>query len=154
VSHRSGRRPDRRDGRGDRDPVHLESPRAPPCGARSRRRTGGGTWSAADAPLALASAQPFRRSGHRLADATMRKRIQSRAHSDSAGTECAVTVFALRDWRRGRDNEEDAMGLMDVVNDALAGSRGQAQPGATSGGGMSPITMAMLGLLAYKALAG
>lgn len=50
------------------------------------------------------------------------------------------------------------MGLLDVVNGVLAGPRGQVQPQpsqpASSGGGMSPITMALLGLLAYKAFKG
>jgi uncharacterized protein YidB (DUF937 family) len=48
------------------------------------------------------------------------------------------------------------MGLLDVINGVLAGPRGQAQqqqPGAGQGG-MSPITMAVLGVLAYKALKG
>jgi uncharacterized protein YidB (DUF937 family) len=44
------------------------------------------------------------------------------------------------------------MGLMDVLNGMQNGPRGQRNPGASSGGGMSPITMAVLGLLAYKAL--
>ncbi len=46
------------------------------------------------------------------------------------------------------------MGLLDVINGMLNGPRGQrqSQPGAK--GGMSPITMAILGLLAYKALKG
>ena len=41
------------------------------------------------------------------------------------------------------------MGLLDVLNGMRNGPRGQ-QP-ASGGGGMSPITMAVLGLLAYKA---
>jgi uncharacterized protein YidB (DUF937 family) len=41
------------------------------------------------------------------------------------------------------------MGLLDVLNGMRNGPRGQ-QP-AAGGGGMSPITMAVLGLLAYKA---
>jgi uncharacterized protein YidB (DUF937 family) len=45
------------------------------------------------------------------------------------------------------------MGLLDVVNGVLAGPRGQPQPGAAQGG-MSPITMAVIGVLAYKALKG
>src|SRR5690348_11323812 len=47
------------------------------------------------------------------------------------------------------------MGLLDVVNGMLAGPRGQVQeqPGASSGG-MSPIAMALMGLLAYKAFKG
>jgi uncharacterized protein YidB (DUF937 family) len=40
------------------------------------------------------------------------------------------------------------MGLMDVLNGMQNGPRGQATPGR---GGMSPMTMALLGLLAYKA---
>jgi uncharacterized protein YidB (DUF937 family) len=40
------------------------------------------------------------------------------------------------------------MGLMDILNGMQNGPRGQTTPGK---GGMSPITMAMLALLAYKA---
>lgn len=43
------------------------------------------------------------------------------------------------------------MGLMDVLNGMQNGPRGQRDPGT---GGMSPITMAILGLLAYKAIKG
>lgn len=43
------------------------------------------------------------------------------------------------------------MGLMDVLNGMQNGPRGQTEPGK---GGMSPITMAILGLLAYKAIKG
>jgi uncharacterized protein YidB (DUF937 family) len=47
------------------------------------------------------------------------------------------------------------MGLLDILNGMQNGPRGQPQPGtSSSGGGMSPITMALLGLLAYKALQG
>ena len=49
------------------------------------------------------------------------------------------------------------MGLIDVLNGMQNGPRGQRNPSATpsSGtGGMSPITMAILGLLAYKAMKG
>jgi uncharacterized protein YidB (DUF937 family) len=42
------------------------------------------------------------------------------------------------------------MSLLDVLNGMQHGPRGQSQPGA--GGGMSPMTMALLGLLAYKAV--
>jgi uncharacterized protein YidB (DUF937 family) len=45
------------------------------------------------------------------------------------------------------------MGLMDVLNGMKNGPRGQVGPGATSGG-MSPLTMGLLALLAYKALKG
>lgn len=41
------------------------------------------------------------------------------------------------------------MGLMDILNGMQNGPRGQTQPGK---GGMSPMTMAILALLAYKAL--
>lgn len=43
------------------------------------------------------------------------------------------------------------MGLLDVLNGMQNGPRGQRTPGAGSGG-MSPITMAVLGLIAYKAI--
>jgi uncharacterized protein YidB (DUF937 family) len=43
------------------------------------------------------------------------------------------------------------MGLLDVLNGMQNGPRGQRGP-SSSGGGMSPLTMAVLGLLAYKAL--
>ncbi|MGA8561319.1 MAG: hypothetical protein WB685_18080, partial [Pseudolabrys sp.] len=47
------------------------------------------------------------------------------------------------------------MGLIDVLNGMQNGPRGQRDPSATSSsGGMSPITMAILGLLAYKATKG
>src|SRR5262245_26397659 len=43
------------------------------------------------------------------------------------------------------------MGLLDVLNGMQNGPRGQSDP---SKGGMSPLTMALIGLLAYKALKG
>ena len=43
------------------------------------------------------------------------------------------------------------MGLLDVLNGMQNGPRGQRDPNQSSGG-MSPITMAILGLLAYKAV--
>ena len=42
------------------------------------------------------------------------------------------------------------MGLLDIFNGMQNGPRG----GRSTGGGMSPITMALLGLLAYKAVKG
>jgi uncharacterized protein YidB (DUF937 family) len=47
------------------------------------------------------------------------------------------------------------MGLMDVLNGMQNGPHGRPAPSTgtgTASGGMSPITMAILGLLAYKAL--
>jgi len=46
------------------------------------------------------------------------------------------------------------MGLMDILNGMQNGPRGQRQPpsSAPQSGGMSPIMMALLGLLAYKAV--
>jgi uncharacterized protein YidB (DUF937 family) len=45
------------------------------------------------------------------------------------------------------------MGLLDILNGMQNGPRGRRQPDSGSGGGgMSPLTMALLGLLAYKAL--
>jgi uncharacterized protein YidB (DUF937 family) len=51
------------------------------------------------------------------------------------------------------------MGLLDILNGMQNGPRGQRQPSsvdssAGKGGGMSPIMIALLGLLAYKALKG
>jgi uncharacterized protein YidB (DUF937 family) len=43
------------------------------------------------------------------------------------------------------------MGLLDVLNGMQNGPHGQREPSSSSGG-MSPITMAVLGLLAYKAV--
>jgi uncharacterized protein YidB (DUF937 family) len=43
------------------------------------------------------------------------------------------------------------MGLLDVLNGMTQGPRGPSTP-SQSGGGMSPITMASLGLLAWKAV--
>jgi hypothetical protein len=45
------------------------------------------------------------------------------------------------------------MGLADILTGVMHGPRGQRQP-SSGGGGMSPIMMALLGLLAYKALKG
>ena len=42
------------------------------------------------------------------------------------------------------------MGLLDVINGMQQGPRGPSTPSSQSGGGMSPITMAILGLLAWK----
>ena len=44
------------------------------------------------------------------------------------------------------------MGLLDVLNGMQQGPRGPSNPGAQSSGGMSPLTMAILGLLAWKAV--
>ena len=50
------------------------------------------------------------------------------------------------------------MGLLDILNGMQNGPRGQRQPSgvdtSAKGGGMSPILMALLGLVAYKALKG
>jgi uncharacterized protein YidB (DUF937 family) len=49
------------------------------------------------------------------------------------------------------------MGLIDVLNGMQNGPRGERNPSATpnsGSGGMSPITMAILGLLAFKAMKG
>lgn len=45
------------------------------------------------------------------------------------------------------------MGLLDILSSMQNGPRGQGQPGTGgSGSGMSPLTMALMGLLAYKAM--
>ncbi|HLZ03046.1 MAG TPA: YidB family protein [Bradyrhizobium sp.] len=43
------------------------------------------------------------------------------------------------------------MGLLDVINGMQQGPRGSSTPSTQSSGGMSPMTMAILGLLAWKA---
>jgi uncharacterized protein YidB (DUF937 family) len=48
--------------------------------------------------------------------------------------------------------QERTMGLFDVLNGMQNGPRGPSNPSAQSGGGMSPMTMAILGLLAWKAV--
>jgi uncharacterized protein YidB (DUF937 family) len=47
--------------------------------------------------------------------------------------------------------QEVTMGLLDVLNGMQNGPRGPSDPNAKSGG-MSPVTMAILALLAYKAV--
>jgi uncharacterized protein YidB (DUF937 family) len=47
---------------------------------------------------------------------------------------------------------EAVMGLMDVINGMQNGPHGARTPTSKSSGGMSPMTTAVLGLLAYKAL--
>jgi uncharacterized protein YidB (DUF937 family) len=44
------------------------------------------------------------------------------------------------------------MGLLDVINGMQQGPRGPSTPSSQSSGGMSPMTMAILGLLAWKAV--
>jgi uncharacterized protein YidB (DUF937 family) len=46
------------------------------------------------------------------------------------------------------------MGLLDILNGMQNGPRGNRPPSGSSSGGMSPIMIALLGLLAYKALKG
>jgi uncharacterized protein YidB (DUF937 family) len=48
--------------------------------------------------------------------------------------------------------QEMTMGLLDILNGMQNGPRGPSNPGADDKGGMSPITMAILALLAYKAV--
>jgi uncharacterized protein YidB (DUF937 family) len=44
------------------------------------------------------------------------------------------------------------MGLLDVLNGMQNGPRGPSRPSEQSGGGMSPMTMAILALLAWKGI--
>ena len=53
---------------------------------------------------------------------------------------------------RAGTREERTMGLLDVLNGMQNGPRGPSNPSAQAGGGMSPLTMAILALLAYKAV--
>jgi uncharacterized protein YidB (DUF937 family) len=54
--------------------------------------------------------------------------------------------------RRAGKRQETTMGLLDVLNGMQNGPRGASTPSAQGSGGMSPMTMAILGLLAYKAV--
>src|SRR6202163_1792728 len=64
-----------------------------------------------------------------------------------------VTVMAHRYvFRRGWMRQEETMGLLDVLNGMQNGPRGPSNPSPQTGGGMSPMTMAILALLAYKAV--
>jgi uncharacterized protein YidB (DUF937 family) len=56
----------------------------------------------------------------------------------------------VRRWAGKR--QEMTMGLLDVLNGMQNGPRGPSNPDAKGSGGMSPITMAILGLLAFKAV--
>jgi uncharacterized protein YidB (DUF937 family) len=54
-----------------------------------------------------------------------------------------------------KNHQEAIMGLLDILNGMQNGPRGQRQPSTRDGGGgMSPMMMALLALLAYKALKG
>ena len=57
-------------------------------------------------------------------------------------------------FRTGAGTWEETMGLLDVLNGMQNGPRGPSTPSAQSdsGGGMSPMTMAILALLAWKAV--
>jgi uncharacterized protein YidB (DUF937 family) len=54
--------------------------------------------------------------------------------------------------RRAGKRQETTMGLLDVLNGMQNGPRGPSTSSAQGSGGMSPMTMAILGLLAYKAV--
>jgi uncharacterized protein YidB (DUF937 family) len=53
---------------------------------------------------------------------------------------------------RAGTRQESIMGLLDVLNGMQNGPRGPSNPGAQGSSGMSPLTMAILGLLAWKAV--
>jgi len=44
------------------------------------------------------------------------------------------------------------MGLLDILNGLQNGPRGERVPAPSGSGGMSPVAMALLGLVAYKAI--
>src|SRR3954452_13721074 len=72
---------------------------------------------------------------------------------DSAFT--ALPSFGVGARIRLRQDLEEDMGLRDILTGMQNGPRGQPQPSTGgSGGGMSPIVIALLGLLAYKAIQG
>jgi uncharacterized protein YidB (DUF937 family) len=60
--------------------------------------------------------------------------------------------YVFRAGRTWGGRQEVTMGLLDVLNGMQQGPRGPSNPSAQSSGGMSPMTMAILGLLAWKAI--
>jgi uncharacterized protein YidB (DUF937 family) len=62
---------------------------------------------------------------------------------------CRPTVRII--GREAHTLEVD-MGLLDVVNGVMNGPRGQSQPQPDAKGGISPMAIAVIGVLAYKAL--
>ena len=69
------------------------------------------------------------------------------------GRQRLVTVMGHRYLLRGGYAEETTMGLLDVLNGMQNGPRGPSTSSAQSGGGgMSPLTMAILALLAWKGI--
>jgi uncharacterized protein YidB (DUF937 family) len=77
------------------------------------------------------------------------------ARGGARGLACNASVGAALyvEAKLGKFAQEVTMGLIDVLNGMQNGPRGQRDTSA-GGGGMSPITMAILGLLAYKAVKG
>ena len=70
----------------------------------------------------------------------------------SGGRPLLVTVIGRRYVSRGA-TEEMTKGLLDVLNGMQNGPRGPSTPSAKDeGGGMSPMTMAILALLAWKGI--
>src|SRR3954466_11481371 len=73
---------------------------------------------------------------------------------------CGSSLLQLRshsgrrnDWRRTAIQEAQ-MGLLDILTGMQNGPHGNQSQPAQKSGGMSPIMMALLGLLAYKAFKG
>src|SRR6266516_4360480 len=102
----------------------------------SSRRAGSG----AQAPLSTGTILP----GERFRTLGLRADLEPAPAQQT----CVAQVVSSEAVRA---RSEATMGLLDVLNGMRNGPRGQRDP-ATAGGGMSPVTMAVLGLLAYKAL--
>src|SRR5262245_40506313 len=75
---------------------------------------------------------------------------QARRHGHSKGTATLLSQCRRDHLVPAIIREEAQMGLLDVLNGMQNGPRGQQDPNAK--GGMSPITMAILALLAYKGI--
>jgi uncharacterized protein YidB (DUF937 family) len=61
-------------------------------------------------------------------------------------------MFSPQGGASKANREEEIMGLLDVLNGMQQGPRGPSTSTPQSSGGMSPLTMAILGLLAWKAV--
>src|SRR5262249_28030714 len=72
------------------------------------------------------------------------------SHALAAPCNRRVLPVSFRPWGVGCD-QEGTMGLLDVINGMQQGPRGPSTPSA-QGGRRAPMTMGILGLLAWKAV--
>ena len=71
--------------------------------------------------------------------------IEARSRRSKQPAPCNRDSAPLMFRRRAGIRQEMTMGLLDVLNGMQNGPRGPSNPSAQTGGGMSPLTMAILG---------